>query len=60
MQISKYMQVIFNTIYTIKMTAFILYQSCNIAIKLIYVILFNSGPAVFCSENKVIQMLMIT
>ena len=60
MQIGEYMQMIFNTIYSIQMTVFVFYYTSNIGIKLISIILFNGWQAVLCPENKVIQKLTIT
>ena len=54
------MKVIFNTINTIQMTVFMLYNPRNVRIKLIDIILFNSVQTVLRSENKMLQMLSIT
>ncbi len=47
-------------IYAIQMTVFVFYYTCNVAIKLIDMILLNRGQAILCSEYNVIKQLTIT
>jgi len=46
---------IFNTINSVKMDALIPNYTCDIGIKLVGMILFNSWKAILCPEDKVIQ-----
>ena len=60
MKIGQNMQVIFNSINSVQMAILVLNYTSNVGIKLIGMILFNSGKTILCSENKVIQKLTVT
>jgi hypothetical protein len=53
------MKVIFNSIYAIQVAVFMFYNTCNIGIEIINMILSDGWQAVLCPEDNMIQMLAI-
>jgi hypothetical protein len=54
------MNMIFNSVYTIQMTFLVFYDTINISIQIINMILLYCSQTIFGPEDKMIQMLTIT